>query len=422
MEQSARRQGIVTRWCEPWKNQCREIVITEMDQIQSGLPESYRFRWHGVDSYYYLPRTGSRMYLRGVNEDRGESARGTKAHIIVLDELGSWREPHYIITEVLGPQLLTTGGKMIYTGTPPRNLTHLFYDMKETAKKEGRFLQRVIYDQEIASWEAVEDAIARAGGWNSPAVQREYLCKKVSDPNFSIVPEWDDKYIVDTPRDEFFPFYLKYTSLDIGVRDLTVVLLAYYDFRRARLVILDEIVLNGPEMTTEKLAELQRAKEFEHFQVTWEPATLEAGRVRWKVKPPPHFRMRRISDIDLLLIQDLSTLHGLYYEATDKGELEEMVNEVRIWVGSGRLEVSSRCSILIDTLRYALWDEDRKKWERSERLGHFDALAALMYLVRNVDQRTNPIPVDYGKPSESYFFPEDPETRRDRLKKMLNVR
>lgn len=421
LEESIRRPDLITRWCEPWKNQCREIVMTEMDQIQSFVPTRYRFKWHGVDSYYYCPFTGSRIYLRGVNEDRGESARGTKAHIIVADELGTWREPLYVLTEVLGPQLLTTNGKLIHTGTPPRNLTHLFYELKDKAILSSSFIQRLIYDQEVADWEAVEKAIKRAGGWESPAVKREYLCQKIIDKGFAIIPEWNDSFIRDIPRDEFFPFYLKYDAMDIGVRDLTVILLAYYDFRAAKLVIIDEIVMNGPSMTTEKLAEENRAKEQEHFGVKWEHI-ITGTRVKWKAITPPTFKIKRVSDVDLLLVQDMSTLHGLYYDPTDKGELEEMVNQVRIWTAGGRILVHPRCQNLIDCMRYGVWDEDRKEWERSDRLGHFDALAALMYLVRNVDTRTNPIPVDFGKPAEEYFFPEEPETSRDKFKKMMNVR
>ena len=420
IEESLKRPGIVTRWCEPWKNQCREIVITEMEKIQGNLPKALRFRWSGTDSFYES-KNGSRIYLRGVNEDRGESARGTHAHIVVADELGSWKEPKYILDEVLGPQLLTTNGTLIRTGTPPRNLTHLFYELKDQAVIEGRFLQRTIHDQEIASQAAVEKAIARAGGWESAAVQREYLCKKMIDKNFAIIPEWDDKYIRDVPRDEFFPFYLKYAGLDIGVRHLTVVLLAYYDFRRARLVVVDELVMNGPEMTTERLAELSREMETRQFGVKWEQVERD-GRKRWRVIAPHTFRIKRVSDIDLLLVQDLNILHGLYYDPTDKGELEEMVNEVRIWVGAGRVEVHPRCEILIDTLRYGLWDEDRKDWEESDRLGHFDALAALMYLIRNVDSRTNPIPIDFGKPAEDHFFTQEKTAAKDKFKRAFGIR
>lgn len=433
IEESIINSGFITRWCEPWKNQCREIVMTEMDQIQSHVPERYRFKWSGTDSFYRCVWNDSRIYLRGVNEDRGESARGTKANLIVCDEFGTWKEPVYIVNEILRPQTLTTNGKVIYTGTPPRNLAHAFYKLKDRAQFLLRFIQRTIKDQELTSWEKVEQVIADSGGWESAAVRREYLCEKIIDKNFAIIPEWDDRFIVDVPSDEFFVFYLKYDAVDTGVRDNTVCILAYYDFIKARLIVVDEIVLRGPEMTTEKLAELVRAKEETYWKIRWE-RYLEGDNVRFRAHSPPHLLLRRVSDIDLRLVNDLSTLHGLYFDPTDKGKLDEMVNHLRILVGQGRVLVNPRCKNLIDCLRYGLWDEDRKKWDRpeqpnwddkvefSEFLGHFDALAALMYLVRNLDDRTNPIPADYGKPHDEWFYAREVETQRDVFKKMMNVK
>jgi hypothetical protein len=432
VEESILKPGFVTRWCEPWKNQCREIVMTEMDKLQSRIPKRYRFRWNTTDSFYRCDWNDSRIYLRGVNEDRGESARGTAAHIVVCDELGSWREPTYVINEVLLPQILTTRGKLLKLGTPPKNLAHAYYKLKERAQADGNFVQRTIKDQELVEADQVEKLVRAMGGWDSPAVRRELLCEKVVDPNSAIVPEWDDRMIEALPPDEFFAFYLKYDAVDTGVRDNTVCLLAYYDFMKAKLVVLDEIVLTGPEMTTERLAERMRALEATYWKVKWEEFEKE-GRKRWRMIAPAHLRLKRVSDIDLRLINDMTTLHGMFIEKTDKGYLEEMVNQMRIFVGQDRLRVHPRCTNLIDCLRYGLWREDRKDWERpepgvwedqvelSEFLGHFDALAALMYLIRNLDTKTNPVPFEYGKPEDDFFYEQNRENRRGKLQKMFNV-
>lgn len=421
-EESIKREGIITRWCEPLKNQCREIVMTEMDQIQSYIPTRHRFVWHSTDSYYQSAYSGSKIYLRGINDDRGESARGTKAHIIVADEFGSWKDPKYILSEVLGPQLLTTYGKLIITGTPPRDLTHPFYAMKDLAKLQGRFLQRLIYDQELVDWAQVEKIIADAGGWDAPGVRREYLCEKILDKNFAIIPEWDNKYVKPIEPDEYFVFYLKYDGLDIGVRDMTVCILAYYDFKKAKLMVIDEIVMRGSEMTTEKLAKAIKEKEGERWGVKWEEALDSGQNMRWRCVKPPHLNLRRVSDIDLLLINDLSIIHGIHFDATDKGALEEMVNEVRIWVGSGKVEIDPRCQVLIDCMQYGIWNEKRTEWERSDLLGHFDALAGLMYLIRNVDRKTNPIPHNYGKPETDFFQVEEKKDKTKQLKKLFNIK
>jgi hypothetical protein len=45
-----------------------------------------------------------------------------------------------------------------------------------------------------------------------------------------------------------------------------------------------------------------------------------------------------------------------------------------------------------------------------------------MYLLRNVDSRTNPIPSDFGKPAEDYFFQTEKAARGDKFKKIFNVK
>jgi hypothetical protein len=63
------------------------------------------------------------------------------------------------------------------------------------------------------------------------------------------------------------------------------------------------------------------------------------------------------------------------------------------------VRVSTRCKHLLGCLKYGVWDKNRKEFARSKAYGHYDHLAALIYLVRNLDRFTNPIPVDHNKPN-----------------------
>ena len=65
-------------------------AVQAMEQIQRNARKSDRFRWRSTDSHYIHPN-GSQMFLRGVNEDRGESARGPHSHIIVNESSGAGR-------------------------------------------------------------------------------------------------------------------------------------------------------------------------------------------------------------------------------------------------------------------------------------------------------------------------------------------
>jgi len=106
---------------------------------------------------------------------------------------------------------------------------------------------------------------------------------------------------------------------------------------------------------------------------------------------------RRVADNNnLLLLQDLGSLHGLHFNATDKSSLDAMVNEMRMFVGAGRLIVSPKCTMLLGCLKYGIFDDKRRAFARSTLYKHFDHLAALMYMIRNLDQATNPVPNTYG--------------------------
>ena len=78
-----------------------------------------------------------------------------------------------------------------------------------------------------------------------------------------------------------------------------------------------------------------------------------------------------------------------------------MVNEVRVWVNSGRVIIHPRCKFLIGNLEKGVWADNamggrRQDFGRTKTYGHFDGIAALMYLVRNIDTSSNPIPPDLG--------------------------
>lgn len=98
-----------------------------------------------------------------------------------------------------------------------------------------------------------------------------------------------------------------------------------------------------------------------------------------------------------------------------------MVNEVRLMVQDGRIIVHPRCTQLIGCLKYGVFqDSKRNMFGRSKSYGHFDALASLIYLVRNLNKHENPIPAAHGAGFDHYI-PQDEESNTVReLKKIFN--
>ena len=77
---------------------------------------------------------------------------------------------------------------------------------------------------------------------------------------------------------------------------------------------------------------------------------------------------------------------------------------------------------LIQCLEFGVYaDEKRKEFGRSKELGHYDALAALIYLVRNIDQSSNPIPKHFGTGLSTHHIPE--EAKEDsKILRIFNIK
>lgn len=369
LEFAIRNPGTIVRWCEPWKNQAREIVIPEMDNIQKWARNVDRFVYQKTDSVYEH-RSGSKIFIRGVNEDRGESARGPKADIIVADEFGSWRDPEYTVSEVLRPQLLTTNGQFIFTGTPPEDLGHSHYEHKERAIKEKRFIQKTIFDNEWIDQERIDEIIRECGGPESPAWLREYLCKPVANPERLVIPEYKEElHDIDDnmPRP---PYYDPYVGIDLGFNDNTFLVFGYHDFLTRTFVVEDELSFSGKN--SREIAE--RSKEVE--------------KRLWPVKP-----YLRISDNDLQQLHDMATLCDYQLVPTRKDEKLAAINALRVRFAQGRIKIKKRCEALRFQLKVGLWNERRTDYVRGTKTGHLDGIDALVYLDRNIVESHNPYPI-----------------------------
>lgn len=391
IEQLRQNPGWICRWCFPNKNQAREVLGAEIVKMQKDCPEQLRFKYQTTDSVYLGP-SGSKLYIRGVNEDRGDSARGPASNIIVCDEYGFWNEPDYIVREALFPQLENQPGQwLIKASTPPRNLGHRYYQEKEEAIRKDRFIQKIIYDNEALSKEELSIIIEESGGLNSPAFRRERLCEPVSDPELLIVPEWNDGHVVsdDHPRPEF---YTPYVGGDSGADDNTAVLFGYYDFSLNTLVIEDEIVLAG--RTTSEIVALCKAKELELWSQRNSHGDIEPIRPR-----------KRVYDAPKQLIFDIFSDHKYPVQMPQKDDKIAAIHELRLEVGAGRFKVKAKCKNLIRQLKVGMWkDERHSDFERTEGLGHLDAIAAAIYFNRCIDRKHNPVPPNYGLHREQHFI------------------
>lgn len=402
MEKLRQNPGWICRWCFPNKNQAREVLGAEIVKIQRDCPSHLRFTYQTTDSVYIGPG-GSKLYIRGVNEDRGDSARGPASNIIVCDEYGFWNEPDYIVREALFPQLENQPGQwLVKASTPPRNLGHRYYIEREEAVRKGRFIQKVIYDNEALTEREINEIIEESGGINSPAFRRERMCEAVSDPEMLIIPEWSDEANVipdDYPRPDFFT---PYVGGDSGADDNTAVLFGYYDFSKNELVIEDEYVNSG-RTTSEIVASAKVIEER-----------------LWGDKRP----QARVYDAPKQLIYDIFTDHKWPVRMPIKDDKIAAIHDLRVEVGARRVKVKERCKHLRRQLKVGMWkDEKHLDFERTEGLGHLDAIAAAIYLNRVIDRKINPVPINHGLSRETHYISNSSAKQTDEaLRRLFKAR
>lgn len=354
-----------------------ELIQPAFQAVLSDCPASIRPRYK-VQGSKWVFSNGSEIKLVGLDK-KPNGLRGNVIDMIVLDECAFMQNLATLYRNVIIPATTHRPDcKVVMISTPPTTPAHDFGEFfVKRAQVEGCYAEFDIYTNPMLTPADHARLMREAGGEETTSWKREYLCQLITDDNSKLIPEWDDKYIKPAVPDVYCQFYHLYEGMDLGVKDFTVVLFGYYDFRRATLVIQDEIRLNGPKLTTQVLRDSIDAKE----QNLW----------------PERKVYRRISDNNNpQLIQDLAILHRMSFISTDKDKLETMLNELRLMVAKGQVEVDPRCTQLTGCLKYGVWDSKKKKFARSPVYGHYDALAALIYLVRNLDKHANPVPSTYG--------------------------
>lgn len=353
-----------------------EFILPTFDAVLADCPEHLKPKYKVQGSKWVFPN-GSEIKLVGLDKSPN-SLRGNVIDLIVIDEAGFVENLQYIYSSIIVPATLHRPNcRIIFISTPPSTPAHAFSDFIQLAESQGSYVRLTIFDNPRITEADIERMAKAMGGRHSTTFRRECLCELILDEDLAIIPEWSDSLVQEPFYDVFYKFYHRYVGMDLGRKDHTALIFGYYDFKKAVLHIEDELTMNGPAWTTITLKEAVVAKE----NLLW-----------GDLKP-----FRRVSDNNNPhLIMDLNSLHNVHFIETSKESLEAMVNEVRIMINVGQIHIHPRCKMLIGCLKYGLWDKHRKEFSRSKVYGHFDHLAALIYLVRNLAKNSNPIPVDFG--------------------------
>jgi hypothetical protein len=327
----------------------------------------------------------STITFAGCDNKTYNHLRGNKFHGGGIDEGGFMDSLRELVEDILRPALFDSHGPLIACSTPPDVPDHPWFDFFDTAMLNSFGVKYTIHDthytQEQIDYFAKKYSrkLDAEEGKKTIAYRREMLCEHVVDHEKLIVPEFKEEFVMEYRDATYFPFYHKYESLDTGasVMDWTAGLLAHYDFQKAWLYVDAEV---GPRKDEDVRTD--------YVKDDFLAAEQLVGYDRL---------YRRIADNNnKILINDLGGIHKMPFIPVRKDDLHAMVNLLRLWVASGRVRIHPRCKYLISCLKNGIWNKDRDDWAHTVSFGHFDALAALMYLIRSVDTATNPIPREFG--------------------------
>jgi len=337
-------------------------------------PKDLQPDWYGSKCQYLWPN-GSQIQFAGSNSQSFDNLRGQQFHRFDIDE-GAYHDDLVELVEgVANYAVMDSNGLIRIASSAPTVADHPFDTYWAEAKAGGYGAE---FDIDSAGYppELVERYIAEAGGRSKPRVQRELFCKTVIDSDIKLVSEWDsNKYVREVPRDEFFQFYKKYSGLDTAVNDATSLLAGYYHFPTATLIIEDEAWLIDDAATVQGVVAAGKRLE------------KDLGYVKM---------YRRVADCaEKFTIQSISQ-EGLPTISCQKESLQAMISTLKLWIGSGRVLVNPKCKYLIGCLEAGIWNHDHTAFGHSKTYKHFDAIAALMYLIRHIDITDNPIPANFG--------------------------
>ena len=422
LEDCLRRPGSNHTYATAFQKDIGEIVQPMVDEICEDAPEDcmpvFQKSKDARQMGYYLPNN-SRLRLVGLDL-HPKGLRGGGMDGCAITEAGYVRNLASTVGKVIYAQFQRRPhATLILESNAPEDEDHDF-DTKfvPDAKLRDAYVFQTIDDNEaITDEEKKESFDAVAAITSHDDAMREFYGVRYRDPKRLVCAEYvRDRHMRAVRR----PSYAKaFCAGDPGMSDMFGLLWGYWNFETAQLVIeRDWAAANAP--THVVMAELRTIERElwgtahkmpapdRHLRKTDEPmiwidnAVKTTGGKVWKT-PFTAFTWwdgeqfqanpsRRYCDRELRTISDMRHDHEVEFVATSKDDLEAMCNAIRTAFLRDKIVISPACVALDAHLTAAKWDKARVKWERHPQLGHFDLVAALIYLWRNVDRVADPNP------------------------------
>lgn len=354
------------------------IYKTFMDCPESLKPEFNRQRLMLV-----FPNR-SVVKFRGSNNQQHRVRRGNDFNEAGVDEARDVNQLDELIDSVIFPSLFDGDGYVYISSTPANSRSHPLFRYRQQAEAgkwliklpiwEANRMDPIAYPMDrILEWQ--RETLASVDG--DEKWKREYECEWVVNQSRAAVPEWSNRFVVETQRDPYYPFYQHYISIDWGYKDFTAIGFGTYLFRQAKLQIEAELAFSGKEVRSDFVSEAISAQAVKLWGKDWSA--------------------RQSADCaDPIATNELNKYPGMNFVPVEKAHtLEAMLQEFRVLTNAEKIAVSMKCPLTLHCLANGIWDEKRTKLDQDVFARHFDHLMMLVYMTRVVDWQTNPIPPDF---------------------------
>lgn len=358
------------------KNHARKIIEGKLFETFKDMPNFISVHTRGNIYFFrnshWPPGTESLLVLEGLNYNLGGGMRGDSADLFIVDEAREIRELKFVMARVITPMFKgRPNPTLVMCTTPPDSMDHDFMKYVDRAMDTEPESLITISASNNPDW--TEDdtklMLGEYGSRDNLGWRREIECELIPDTSRVIVPEWEavkDNYtikIADRPVN-----YAPYVVMDMGWKDHCAALLAYYDFSRNKVVIIDELFVKYTP--TEDFAEMLHTKIQENF--------------------PPTAReyMRIKGDGNALNLADLNRalqkLGDYHVGEADKYERDAAINNMRSGIQAGKILIQKNCEKTLYQVLNGSWNKKRTSFDRTDKMGHCDLVSCLIYLYKQI--------------------------------------
>ncbi len=390
VEDCIRNPDVIVMIIGPTLIQTEAIVTPRIKLLMKDAPEGMIKPMKSEETWYFS--NGSELKLGGFKTNSA-AQRGKTIHKIYIEETRESNGDDYVefLRSDLGPALThSKHAQIIHLTTLPPIPDHPFVlDTIPDSQLHGAFFKFTIDDNKKLSQEQYDQCVKLCGGKHTDAFKVEYLCEQIRDSSIILAPEFDDKLHV---RDiEIPPYCFFWVGGDIGgIRDFSVFHLCGYDFKRDKILFIDERSYT-PDTGSDIMAKEVKEMEGDYKVVRW-------------IDAPGQLQV------------DLVQQHKFACILPRKDELHASVNQVRVALQTCSIEIDPKCKLLIATLRSGTFNHNRTDLGRSLSFGHMDAMASCWYSIRHAN-KANPYPAFGGAKEHTHYIKAEPKKTVQSLKK-----